>query len=85
VSTNLARQEGSDPIARLHQTNLRYIETYRDYAALYGLVEQVATIDPVIHAERIERRRVHVERVTASIERWQQRGQADPTIDAATT
>jgi AcrR family transcriptional regulator len=74
-----------DPIVRLHNTNLRYIETYQKYAKLWGLIEQVATIDPVIHAERIERRGEHVDRITAFIERSQRRGQADPTIDPATT
>jgi AcrR family transcriptional regulator len=84
VSDNV-NMRGGDPILRLHQSIARFIEVYREYAALYGLIEQVATLDPVIHAERVERRRVNVERVTATIERWQRRGLADPDVDAATT
>jgi AcrR family transcriptional regulator len=84
VSSNLGAPAG-DPILRLHQSNARYVETYRRYAALYGLIEQVATVDPVVHAERVERRRINVERVAGFIERWQRRGLADPEMDAATT
>jgi len=83
VSTHMPR--GGDPITRLHQSNLRYISTYRENAAMYGLIEQVATIDPVVREDRLKRRHDHVARVTASIERWQERGLADPDVNAATT
>ncbi|WP_162247028.1 TetR/AcrR family transcriptional regulator [Rhodococcus sp. Leaf258] len=73
------------PIARLHESNLRYIATYEQHAAMYGLVEQVATIDPEVHTDRTRRRRDHVARVADTIRRWQHRGIADTTIDAETT
>jgi AcrR family transcriptional regulator len=84
VSTNLG-SPGGDPILKLQESNARYVATYRQYASLYGLIEQVAAVDPLVHAERVERRRVNVERVKSSIERWQSRGLADPEINAATT
>lgn len=77
-------QGTGDPISRLHQSNIRYIATYRKNAAMYGLVEQVATIDPEVHSDRLKHRNDHVARVTALIERWQHRGLADPDIDAET-
>jgi AcrR family transcriptional regulator len=77
--------ERLDPIAALARSNLRYIQVYRDNAALYGLVEQVATIDPAIHRQRLAGRRANVERVGARIKRWQKRGIADTTVDPATT
>jgi len=85
AATTELPQASGDPITRLHQSNIRYIETYRANAAMYGLVEQVATIDPEVHSDRLTRRHDHVERVTASIKRWQHRGLADPDIDAKTT
>ncbi|KQU52328.1 hypothetical protein ASG84_25070 [Rhodococcus sp. Leaf278] len=85
AATTEPSQSSTDPIARLHESNLRYIETYKQNAAMYGLVEQVATVDPEVHQDRLKRRHDHVARVTATIERWQRRGFADPVIDAETT
>jgi len=76
---------GADPVQRLDAANRRYIAAYRTYAKLYGLVEQVATIDPDVQASRLRSRRAHVERVTATIRRWQRRGLADPALDPGTT
>ncbi|MDA8043968.1 MAG: TetR/AcrR family transcriptional regulator [Actinomycetota bacterium] len=71
-----------DAVARLHATNLRYLEVYRANAAMFGLVEQVATIDPVVSADRMEIRRQHISRVSDSIARWQERGLVKKDIDA---
>lgn len=74
---------GLDPVGRLDAANRRYIEVYRRNAALYGLGEQVATMDPVIHERRLRGRLENVERVRVTICRWQSRGLADPSVDAA--
>ncbi len=70
---------------RLDRSNRRYIAAYREHAVIYGLVEQIATIDPVIHEQRLGSRRAHVARVAESIERWQAAGRCDPTVDAGVT
>lgn len=70
---------------RLDRSNRRYIAAYREHAVIYGLVEQVATIDPAIHEQRLGSRRAHVARVAESIERWQAAGRCDPTVDADVT
>jgi AcrR family transcriptional regulator len=76
---------GADPVQRLDAAHRRYIAAYRTHAKLYGLVEQVATMDPDVQAARLRSRRAHVERVTGTIRRWQQRGLADPDLDPETT
>ncbi|WP_051062164.1 TetR/AcrR family transcriptional regulator [Ilumatobacter nonamiensis] len=70
---------------RLAQSNRQYVEAYREHAAIYGLTEQLATIDPVIHDARLARRQQHAHRVSASIRRWQSAGRADPEIDVDAT
>ena len=76
---------GIDVIQRLDQSNRRFIAVYRQNAAIYGLIEQVGTIDAELRAARLRGRTAHVRRVTASIERWQSRALMDPTVDARTT
>jgi AcrR family transcriptional regulator len=74
-----------DPVAALERSNRRYVEVYRDNAALYGLIEQIATMDEAGHRQRLASRQAHVERVAATIRRWQARGVADPGVDPPTT
>jgi AcrR family transcriptional regulator len=76
---------GLDPVQRLEAANRRYIETYRRHAKIFGLIEQVATVCPTVQAIRRQWRVESVERVTASIERWQRRGLADPALESAAT
>ncbi|WP_433709556.1 TetR/AcrR family transcriptional regulator [Nocardia sp. CA-084685] len=76
---------GLDSIAALNQSQRRYIDVYRDNAGIYGLIEQLSTIDEHLHEIRLTSRRNHVERVAERIRRWQHQGLADPTVDAETT
>ncbi|MDY7104914.1 MAG: TetR/AcrR family transcriptional regulator [Actinomycetota bacterium] len=73
-----------DVVANLDRAHRRYLEVYKAHAAIYGLIEQVATIDEAVHERRLASRRRHVGRVTATITRWQERGLADADLDAAT-
>jgi AcrR family transcriptional regulator len=73
-----------DVVDRLKRSNRQYIDAYREHAVIYGLIEQLATIDPIVRADRSARRRAHVERVASSIQRWQRHGLADPAVDAET-
>ena len=41
---------GLDPVAALDRSNRRYLEAYRLHAAIYGLIEQTASIDPELRA-----------------------------------
>src|SRR5215470_11597873 len=69
----------------LDASNRRYLDAYRANSVIWALAEQVATIDPEIHEIRLRGRRQHVERVAATIRRWQDRGIDDPGIDPQTT
>jgi AcrR family transcriptional regulator len=73
-----------DPVAALDAANRRYLEVYRQHAALYGLMEQLATIDPELLALRQRYRQLHVDRVAARIRSWQRRGLASAALDPAT-
>lgn len=76
---------GGDPIQRLDAANRRYIDIYRQHAQIYGLIEQVATIDPTIHGDRLRNRTDNVERIAATVRGWQRHGLADPDLDPETT
>ena len=75
----------ADAYQALDASNRRYLDAYRENSVIWALAEQVATIDPEIHEIRLRGRRQHVERVAATIRRWQDRGIAEPGIDPQTT
>jgi AcrR family transcriptional regulator len=74
-----------DTLKNLERANRRYLEVHHEHARLMVLYEQVATIDPVIERFRVDARRRHVDRVTKTIRRLQDRGLADPEVDPAPT
>lgn len=74
-----------DRVAALRRSNERYLDVYENNHAVMALIEHLATFDPELHAVRLARRRYHVERVAATIRRWQKEGVADPDVDPATT
>jgi AcrR family transcriptional regulator len=80
-------ERGLDPVAALDRSNRRYLAVYRRHAAIYGLIEQLASIDPELKELRRRYRQMHVDRVAARIRSWQRRGLAiaavDPDITAA--
>jgi AcrR family transcriptional regulator len=71
-----------DPVAVIEATNRAYLAAYRRNAKLMGLMEQVAQIDPDFRRLRVRRTRAFAERNTQALERLQQRGLADPELDA---
>ena len=87
VDQAVSRTDGDhlDPIDALEIANRRYVEVYREHAAIQGLIEQIATMDSAVHEVRLRAQRKHVKRVAATIQRWQARGVADETIDPVTT
>jgi hypothetical protein len=77
--------ERLDPVGALARSNLRYMTAYRENAAIYALAEQLGHIDPEIDAGRRSRRTRDIERVAASIRRWQSAGLADPALNPEAT
>jgi AcrR family transcriptional regulator len=75
----------ADAYEALDRANRRYLDAYRANSVIWALAEQVATIDPRIHRVRLRGRREHVDRVAATIARWQDRGLCDRGIDPETT
>lgn len=79
-----------DPIAtghdaslsvRIEEANRRYLERYRDEAALMGVIEQVSRYDEHVREVRAERFRFFGDRSEAAIRHWQEDGRVDPAID----
>jgi AcrR family transcriptional regulator len=74
-----------DPVDALCQANLRYIETYRQNARIYALIEQLGRTDAELHQRWARRRRQQTGRIGAVIRRWQAQGLADPSVAAGPT
>jgi AcrR family transcriptional regulator len=73
-----------DPVAALDRSNRRYLDAYRRNAAIYGLIEQTASIDPDLRRLRQHYRDLHVQRVASRIRSWRRRGLAAADVDPAT-
>jgi AcrR family transcriptional regulator len=71
-----------DVVGNIERSNTRYLDMYRRNSRMYVLMEQVAMIDDTVGHVRARAREVHVQRVAARIRLQQQRGVADPTVDA---
>jgi AcrR family transcriptional regulator len=76
--------DGLDFPARLDLSNRRFLDVYRRNSAMLVLMEQLATVDAEIGAQRIGGRRMHIERVSKSIRSLQHRGLVDKDLDART-
>lgn len=69
------------PAALIERANRRYLESYRENAQLMRLLEQVAQVDPAFAEFRRDRARAFAQRNARSIERLQDAGLADRTLD----
>lgn len=69
-------------IWRITRANRRYLAAYQEYAALFAVIEQVATFNDELREIRKEIRRGFVDSARASIERMQREGLAFDDIDA---
>jgi AcrR family transcriptional regulator len=76
--------DGLDFPARLDLSNRRFLDVYRRNSAMLLLMEQLATVDDEIGAQRIGGRRMHIERVSKSIRGLQYKGFVDKDLDART-
>ena len=70
---------------RIRRANRRYLERYRDEAALMGVIEQVSRYDPHVNAARFATMKHFVERAERAIKRLQSEGQADARLDPTMT
>ncbi len=70
-----------DPVAAIDAANRAYLEAYARNARLLAVMEQVASVDEDFRRLRIDRARAFAGRNARAIERWQQRGLADPALD----
>ena len=61
--------------------NRRYLERYRDEAALMGVIEQVSRYDDEVNAARMATMKHFVERAERAIRRLQADGLADPGVN----
>lgn len=68
---------------RIRRANRRYLERYRDEAALMGVIEQVSRYDPYVNAARMASQKHFAARSEQAIRRLQKEGQADPRLNPA--
>jgi AcrR family transcriptional regulator len=71
-----------DPVAVIAAANRAYVEAYRRNAKLMGLMEQVTQVDPEFMQLRMRRTRAFMDRNTQALRHLQERGLADPDLDA---
>ena len=69
-------------LCRITRATRRYLDAYRQNAALIAVIEQVATFNDTLRDIRREIRCAFVDRARASIERMQAAGIALPDVDA---
>jgi AcrR family transcriptional regulator len=74
--------DSDDPTALIEASNRAYLVAYQRNAKLMGLLEQVANIDDDVRELRRKRGAAFAERNARSIRDLQDRGLADPDVDA---
>jgi AcrR family transcriptional regulator len=82
--------DGSEPVSpddspweRIRRANRRYLERYRDEAALMGVIEQVSRYDEPVNAARMTTMKHFVERAERAISRLQREGLVDERLNPA--
>jgi AcrR family transcriptional regulator len=78
-------ERGDTPIERIRTANRRYLERYRDEAALMGVIEQMSRYDEHVNAARMATMKHYAERAERAIRRMQQDGTVDDRLDPATS
>jgi AcrR family transcriptional regulator len=82
-STEAPRPAGAEASAaqRIRRANRRYLERYREQAAIMGLIEQVSRYDDEVNAVRVATHHHFAERAERACRRLQQEGLADAELD----
>ncbi|HET6948898.1 MAG TPA: TetR/AcrR family transcriptional regulator [Acidimicrobiales bacterium] len=73
----------ASPWERIRRANRRYLERYRDEAALMGVIEQVSRYDEHVNAARMATMKHFVERAERAIRRLQGEGHVDGRVHPA--
>ncbi len=68
---------------RIRDANRRYLQRYRDEAALMGKIEQASRYDPHVNSVRMASQRHFAERSERAIARLKAEGRADPRVNPA--
>jgi len=76
--------DDQSPLGRIRRSNLRYLQRYRDEAALMGVIEQVSRYDEHVNAARMATMKHFVERAEKAVRQLQKDGLADNRLDPAT-
>ena len=74
---------GAGLAGRIERANRGYLRAYEQLAPMMAVLEQVATFNPRLAEIRRSARRSWVDRSVAAMQRWQERGLIDPSIDVA--
>lgn len=77
-----AEPPGDDPVGVIRESNRAYIESYQKNAKFMRLLNQVSSIDDDFRQLRRQRGESFIKRNARSITELQERGIADPGIDA---
>ena len=80
-ATDESNGAGDTPSERIGRANRRYLERYRDEAALMGVIEQVSRYDEPVNAARMATMKHFVERAERAIRQLQADGQANPRLE----
>jgi AcrR family transcriptional regulator len=80
-SSDDASTEQLSEFERILKANRRYLQRYRDNGKIMGVIEEVSRYDTVINEARMNRQKHFAERAERAIQRLQEQGVADPTID----
>ena len=75
--------EDLSPAERIRIANRRYLERYRDGAALMGVIEEVSRYDDHVNVARMATMKHFVERAERAIRGLQREGLADPRLKPA--
>lgn len=70
-------------LERITEANRRYLQRYRDNGKIMGVIEEVSRFDSFVNDARLKRQRHFAERAERTIQRLQDAGLADPSIDPA--
>jgi AcrR family transcriptional regulator len=74
-------ESSTDLRSALNYSNSRFFEMVRSLSPLHRAIAEAINVDPQVRAIRIAQRSAHIDHVANTIERWQQRGIADPDMD----
>lgn len=80
-SVILDPSSSASPYQRIREAIRRHLESYRDEAAIMGVIEQVSRFDKPVNALRFSRHHRYVSQIADSIRQLQRHGLVDKRLD----